>query len=121
MYSLFGQNSQNFLQSHVVCVEIEQSENFGYFGQKSKYVSFNSRYSKIKSLYAHFEHFFFATFGLFTLKSGPHIWLVMCVGMGTCGFSAGLFMGVGMGTDSHTYTLQNEPQIIQNSQVLSEI
>ena len=65
--------------------------------------------------------FFFATFGLFTLKSGPHIWLVMCVGMGTCGFSAGLFMGVGTGTDSHTRTLQNEPQIIQNSQVLSEI
>ena len=68
MYSLFGQNSQNFLQSHVVCVEIEQSENFGYFGQKSKYVSFNSRYSKIKSLYTHFEHFFFCNFWAFHIE-----------------------------------------------------
>jgi len=49
-------------------------EKFQPFQPKSKYDSFNSKYSKIHFLYTHFEHFLLATLSLFMLKSGPHVW-----------------------------------------------
>jgi len=62
-YLLFGWNGWNF--SSTLCGPCRNWAmwEFWLFWPNSKYVSFNSRYSKIHFLYTHFEHFFWQLLG----------------------------------------------------------